>query len=234
MSWQPHPHGSIERHADELWSVAGTLPPSPIPRRMVVVRLDDGRLLIHSAVALDDAGMAALEAWGTPALLVVPNGMHRHDAGAFKERYPQLRVLCPTPATAKVSEVLGVDGSTDELSAEDGLDVFTLPGNKLGEFALIVRHADGSASAVLTDAVFNLPHMPGFGGFVIKLLGSSGGPRVTNIGRWLMVEDRGRFADGLRELASIEGLRRLLPAHGDVIEGDVAATLRAVADRLHR
>ena len=233
MGWEPHPHGAIEKHADNLWSVQGTLPPSPLPRRMVVVRLQDGRLVIHSGVALDDEHMAELEAWGRPAILVVPNRFHRHDAAAFKVRYPQLRVLCPSVARDAVAQVVAVDGSVDELNSESTLVVFTLPSCKAGEVALIVRHADASASAVLTDAVFNLPHLPGFGGLVMKLIGSTGGPRVTKLGKMLMVDDNAGFAAGLRELAMVSGLRRLLPAHGEVIEGDVAARLRDIADRLH-
>lgn len=233
MGWEPHPHGAIEKHADNLWSVEGTLPPSPLPRRMVVVRLEDGRLVIHSGVALNDEGMAQLEAWGRPAVLVVPNRFHRHDAAAFKERYPELRVLCPPSAQSAVAQVVGVDGTVDELNGEATLDVFTLPSCKAGEVALIVRHADDSATAVLNDAVFNLPHQPGFGGFVMKLIGSTGGPRVTNIGKMLLVDDRAGFAVGLRELAAVSGLNRILPAHGEVIEGDAAATLRGIADRLH-
>lgn len=233
MGWKSLPHGEIEKHTDDLWSVVGSLSKMPLPRRMVVVRLPDGRLLIHSAVALDDTAMAQLEAWGSPAILVVPNRFHREDAAAFKRRYPSLRVLCPAVATAQVSSVVAVDGPIDELSSEPGLQLFALPASKFGEVVLVVRHADGSASAIVTDAVFNLPHQPGFGGLILKWMGSSGGPRVTALGKLLMVADRAGFAAGLRELAAVEGLSRILPAHGDVMEPEPAATLRAVADRLH-
>src|SRR6188768_2605832 len=79
--WTVLPHGKLSRLDDSLLSVTGDLP-MPVgdfPRRMTVVRLDDGRLVIFSAIALDETEMRALEAFGAPSFLVVPNDIHRMD-----------------------------------------------------------------------------------------------------------------------------------------------------------
>jgi hypothetical protein len=55
-----------------------------VPREMVLYRLADATLLIHTAIALNEPGMAKLESLGTPKILVVPNRIHRFDAGVYR------------------------------------------------------------------------------------------------------------------------------------------------------
>jgi hypothetical protein len=88
------PHGPIEELAPGLWSVTGDLP-IPLKRNMVVYRLKDGTLLLHSVIAMEEEGMKKLEALGKPSVLIVPHGGHRMDAKFYKERYPAARVLAP-------------------------------------------------------------------------------------------------------------------------------------------
>ena len=72
--WTVLPHRPLEQHEDNLWSVDGSLPFGHMRRRMAIVRLGDGRLVFHNAIPLADDAMRALEAWGDPAILIVPNG----------------------------------------------------------------------------------------------------------------------------------------------------------------
>ena len=66
-----YPYEAPRRLADNLWQVQGSLPMG-IPRNMTVYRLDDGRLLLYSVIAMHDEGMRALEALGAPAIMVMP------------------------------------------------------------------------------------------------------------------------------------------------------------------
>ena len=59
------------------------------------------RRFIHNAIAVDDRTRAEIEAWGRPRWLLVPNGWHRLDAGAFAARYDDLEVLCPSGSRKK-------------------------------------------------------------------------------------------------------------------------------------
>jgi len=237
-SWKVLNHGPLEAVGVGCWRVVGSLPNMGLPRTCVVARCGEGELLIHSAIALRDEVLAEVLALGTPRWLVVPNGMHRLDAPAWKERFPSLTVVCPPAARAKVEEVVPVDTTLDALESvfgpEHGVSVHPLPGVNGAEWALGVHHEGGSVSLVVTDAVFNLPHQPGVGGLVMRLIGSSGGPKVTFVARQLLVKNRAELAEGLRSLAALPGLCRVIPAHGDPIEGDVAQTLRQVADQLHQ
>ena len=68
--WTVLPHGKLTRLDDNLLSVTGDLhmPLGDYPRRMTVVRLDDSRLAIYSAIALDEDEMHALEDFRCPNL----------------------------------------------------------------------------------------------------------------------------------------------------------------------
>src|SRR5690242_15232037 len=100
-TWTVHPHGPIEKVDENLWRVEARFPGAPFSRTMVLARARDGRILVHNAIALDDAEMKEIEAWGKVAFMVVPNGGHRYDAKIFKDRYPDLRVLAPPGSKEK-------------------------------------------------------------------------------------------------------------------------------------
>jgi hypothetical protein len=78
----------------------------------------------------------------------------------------------------------------------------------------------------------NLPHFGGVAGFLFRVLGSTGGPRVTRIAKLFVVRDRTALRDHLRELAALPGLVRIVPCHGRVIDRSPGETLRAVAEAL--
>ena len=58
--------------------------------------------------------MAALEKLGTPKVMIVPNEGHRSDAPRYKARYPELEVLGPSGARAKIEEVIKLDATCEE------------------------------------------------------------------------------------------------------------------------
>src|SRR5476651_662911 len=93
--WTVLPHGKLSQVDDDILTVVGKIhmPLMDLPRRMTVVRLADSRLVIYSAIALDDDEMTALEAFGQPAYLIVPSDKHRLDAKIWKDRYPALKVV---------------------------------------------------------------------------------------------------------------------------------------------
>ena len=107
-NWTVLPHGKLSQIDDNLLSVVGELPMplGEFPRRMTVARLGDGRLVVFSAIALDEAEMSALEGFGQLSYLVVPSDIHRMDAKIWKERYPSLIVLAPEGARERVQEVV--------------------------------------------------------------------------------------------------------------------------------
>lgn len=230
--WTVLGHGPIERLSERLWRVEGTLPSMPLARVMTIARRADGGLVVHNAIAVDDATIAEIEAWGPVAAIVVPNAYHRLDARVFHERYPKARVVCPRGARAKVEQVVPVTGSYEDEPADTAVTLETLDGTAGAEGVLIVRDAGGT-SLVFNDIVFNMPHLTGVHGFVLRrITGSSGGPRVSRIARWFIVKDRAALRAHLERLAGLPDLRRICVSHHETIDRDAAKVLREVAATL--
>jgi hypothetical protein len=231
--WNVLPHGPIEKLAENLWWVSGSLPGMTLKRCMTVVRLGDGRLVIHSAIALDEAGMRELEAWGTPAFLLVPSAYHRLDAPAYKARYPNLTVLTPENARAKVEAVVHVDGTYADFPDDATVRLEGLSALDGKEGAMLVRSSDG-LTLVLNDAVMNMDRKRDILGFLFTtIMGSAPGPRVSRLAKLVLVKDRARMRADLERYAAEPGLVRLIVAHEKVASGpDARSALQAACATL--
>ena len=226
--WTVLPHKPIRKLEDNLWLVDGML--GNIRRVMVVVRLADRRLLIWNGIALEEPAMKELEAWGTPAFLVVPNGLHRMDARIYKERYPSLTVIAPPGARQKIEQVVKVDRTDGDLG--DPTVTIAFPAcTKERDTTLEVEHADGSATLVLNDLVMNTRHQPGFDGFMMKMMGfTADTPNVPFLTRLLLIKDKPGLKTLLGQMAATPKLKRLIVSHGDMIESNPAQGLRQAVD----
>lgn len=229
--WTVLKHGPLEKLEENLWSVEGRSTAGALRRRMALVRLDDGRIVVHSAMALEESAMKEIEAWGTIAFVVVPNGYHRLDAPAYKKRYPQAEFLCPAFWQARVAEVVPVDGTLERLPKDGVLSWSEVPGTGGREVVLEVTSGQ-HRSLVLNDILFDHPHRRGFGGLILRLIGSSGGPRVTRVARTFLLKDKAALRQALLSWADRPGLVRLVVSHSRVVSGDVPGVLRAVAATL--
>jgi hypothetical protein len=229
--WKVLDHGTIVKLADNLWWVWGALPGMSLKRTMTIARLGDGRLVIHNAIALDEASMREIEAWGRPAFLVVPNGGHRLDAPAYKKRYPELQVIAPSGSRARIEEVIAVDATYQDAKIDDGAVRFeTLSGVGETEGAMIVRSEDG-VTVVLNDAVFNMDtKRDPLGWLFTTVLGSAPGPRVSRLAKLMFVKDPKALRADIERFAELPGLERLVVAHEKVAHGpDAPEALRRAA-----
>jgi hypothetical protein len=231
--WKVLWHGPIERLSDNLWWVQGAIPNMSLKRVMTIARLNDGRLVIHNGIALATEAMQEIERWGTPAFLIVPNAIHRLDAPAYKRRYPELRVLCPRGARAKVAEKIEPDGVYEDFPADDTVRFETLQAMANAEGAMIVRSADGQ-SVVLNDAMFNMDAKRDPLGFLFTtLLGSAPGPRVSRLAKWTLIKDKPGLRHDFERYADLPDLVRVIVAHEKVASGSAArAALRSAMQYL--
>ncbi len=220
--WLVLPHGPLERLADNLRWVQGSLPRMSLKRSMTIAQLDDGRLVIHNGIALADIQMRQIEAWGTPAFLVVPNGIHRQDAAAYAHRYPGITVLAPRGSRAQVEEKVAVHGTLDDFPADGAVRFEPLAGVGDTEGVMLVRSPDGT-TIVLTDAMFNMDRKRDVLGFLFTtLFGSAPGPRVSRLAKLLIVKDRNALRRDFERLAAIPDLVRVVVAHEKVASGPEA------------
>jgi predicted NAD/FAD-binding protein len=227
-TWTVLPHDPLEKLESNLWHVEGQMPDPKVRRHMTLARMRDGRVVVHNAIALGDGLMKELEAWGTPAFILVPNGFHRQDAKIWKQRYPNAKVLAPAAARKGVSKIVAVDGSYDDLPADDDVRLRHLEGCKSREGVLEVRSGDATSLA-FNDTILNMPKLGGIGGF---FLAPTARPSVPRFARWMFASDKGALRSDLERLAAIGGLRRVVPGHGRIIDQDAAHGLRTATSVL--
>ena len=227
-TWTVLHHDPIQKLSENLWCVQGVMPDGKTTRKMSVIRMRDGSLLFHNAIALSEPSMQELEAFGRPAYIVVPGAFHRQDARIWKDRYPEAKVVSPRGAAKRVASIVPVELSYAEMPSDDSVKLSHFEGVKEREGYVEVRSADGT-TLIINDIVCNLPKSGGLLGFFMAPTGHPSVPRVT---RWMVTKARGALGEHLDTLAKTPALRRLILSHGDNVERDAAgalATARATA-----
>lgn len=231
MSAKPHklyPHGEFRSLAPNLWIVRGGMP-MPIYRNMVVYRLPDGRLILHSLIALDEAGVKRLETLGKPSFMLVPHGYDSMDVPWYFQRYPQATFLTPDEERSRVEEC-GVKMSDDpaRVLPSFGIKLHKVVGLKFTEYVLEAP-VDGGTAVICNGALANNgAAAPGFFGWLMDMATMSGGKLTPGRAlRTFMVQDKAAFKGFLTTLPAIPNIKILTVTHGDpIVGGDIAAKLR--------
>jgi hypothetical protein len=227
-------HKPLNRHEDNLWSLEGKIPNMALRRRMTLARTNDGQVVVHNAVCVEEPIMKEIEAWGEPTVIVVPSAWHRLDAHAWKQRYPKARVVCPPGARKSVEKIVTVDETYDQWKGDPSVSLKTLGGISGAEGVMTVTHGDRS-SAVFNDILFNTAHLRGMAGWIMHhVTDSTGGPKISRIARWFVIKDKAALRQDFHHVADTGGLSRVFPGHGDVIEHEAPTVLRSVSDTLMR
>ena len=225
--WNVLQHKPIEKLASNLWRVEGRMSDTNW-RVMLLVRLADGRLVMHNAIALDEPSMREIDQWGEVAAILIPNRFHRQDAFIMQQRYTKARVYAPRGALQGASRATPCSGSYGDVPVDSSLVARELGGIGEREGVLIVRSEDG-VSAVFCDTVLNLPKLGGPMGFILHPTGTLSVPRAT---RWLFAKDSNELRRDLEAIAETPNLTRVIPGHGPIVREQAAGQLLAAAKRL--
>ena len=230
--WTVLPHRPLEKLQSNLWSVEADLPRGPLKRRMGIARLGDGRLAFLNAIALEEAAMREIEAWGEPAFAVPGNGFHRLDLGSYKARYPKLQILATPQAGPRIASIAGVDGGLDRLPPDPAIRVEEVAGTRTGE-PVAVCAAEGKVALCFPgDLLTNARAMPGVGGLLANLVGFVGELRVPRLIRLIGIRDKPAVRAHLLRLAALPGLSHVFGCHGPVVSQDASGALRQAAEAL--
>jgi hypothetical protein len=229
--WKVLPHGPLTEVEPGLLTVVGQIP-MPLgnfPRRMTVVGLDRNRTALFSPIPLDEGQMAMIEALGQPVYLIVPNGGHRLDLRAFHARYPKAKIVTAPGSKTQVEEAAKPVQTRAVLGERSALIV--LAGCEERELAMMVRSDDG-VSLITNDVIGNVAHPKGIGATIMaRMMGFGPTPRITVAARRFFIKDKAALAAQLRDWSRIDGLKRIIPSHGDIIDRP-AAQLARLADGL--
>jgi hypothetical protein len=207
--------------------------------RTAALDLGGGRLLVIGPVRrLGDAAHEALAARGRPAFLLAPNHFHHLGLSEWQARYPDAVAVAAPAALPRLSKQCPVPVASLEdagIAMPAGVDLVRPEGTKNGETWLVLGGgAPGGGDVwVVCDAFFNAPvHPTGLFGLGCRLTGTTAGLRIGATWRHLHLADRRRYRDWLLARLDDAPPGRLVPGHGDPVEGpDLAERLGALAKR---
>ncbi len=192
-------------------------------RTVTVIRLQSGKLVIHSMAPFREADLASIRATGEPAWLLESMLLHDTYAAEGRKAFPGLPFLGP-PGFDKV-----VGFPIDPLLPappewEGQIKVLRLAGApKLEEH--MVLHVP-SRTLILADLIFNFRadergwnrlfhrHIAGFHRY----------PGMSRIFKWC-IADKAAFRASIEELLDWD-FDRIIPGHGEIIESHGKELLR--------
>ena len=222
------PHGPIAFVDDGLFVVEGRWKKSPFERKMTAFLLSTGELAVHSAIALEEAGMAALEAIGRPAWILVPNRHHASEAGWYADRYPSARVLVPAEIRERLFDrIQRIDGSLDEDWPEalhGEVAVLPLRGTRTGEVAFV---HEPSRTLVLTDACFHYRggDLPAVARLLMRANGAYDRFGPSRIFKSFAVADREALRRSFEQVLEHD-FDRVIVSHGRTLDRGGRAAIR--------
>jgi len=218
----------LVRHDANLWSTEYLLAWQgglvPIPVRTTVIRLADGRLILHSPGPISEALRSELESLGRVGFLVIPEA-HGKFAGEAARTFPSARLLA-APSAPRRRKSLAFHGSlSDESPAgwAGEVESHLVQGFRLHEVVLFHRP---SRTLVITDLCFNVQRSPSRVArafFRANGMWRRFGP--SRVIRALAVSDRAALGRSLERVLRWD-FERIVPGHGDVVERGGPAALR--------
>jgi hypothetical protein len=197
-------------------------------RNVTLLRLRDGRVVIHSTAPFSEGDLDVIKGFGEPVWLVDATLMHDTFAKKGRAALPDPVYLAPNRFT-KVTEI-----STEALFPPPPgwageIDVLRIEGIRTNEHVLFHRP---SGTLVVADLFFSFPKTIGgwprfFARHIMRL------PRLFGVSvffRRLMIRDKQAFADSMNVLLAWN-FDRLIVAHWEPIEKNAKREVeRALAD----
>lgn len=225
--WTVNKPGPLTKRADGVWTVDDFVPGrGAIPRRMIVVKRDDG-LLFYNAVPVPDSTLDELRALGTPRHLILPNEFHALDAHGFVDKLKVTAWASTVAVTALATRGITA-ADISGLPAQTGHRWFTVEGFRTHEQVLVAHGA-----LIAADLFTNVPHTPGFVGLLMRLVGfTAPQPILPKPVRKRVGRDLPKVKALFEELAKLPEIKQLIPSHGDVFTADCSAALRVIANTL--
>jgi hypothetical protein len=186
------------------WGVA-------VPTRMSVMRLKDGRVLVHSPVPIAPDLRSAVKDLGPLAGMVAPNLFHHQFVSEWKAAFPEAKVLCVPGLETKRSDIK-FDGVLENVSPPEWrgqVDQLLIEGiPSYGEAVFFHRP---SRTMIVSDLVFNYtPAMETSDPGAAKGLGPHSRIRAA-------ISDPSAARDSIEKVLRWP-FERVILAHGEIVE----------------
>lgn len=225
MKSSDFPPPTLRALAPDLWEAELHLQEGMHLRmRMTVVRRANGALWLHSPIRIDEALAGELAALGEVRDILASNRFHRRFAASAKERYPAAK-LWAAPGLAQKKPQIPFDATLGEDTDWGGeLQGLFLAGAPAWSEHVFFHPA--SRTLICTDLVFNIrdeSHI--LTRFMYRAFGMWRRFGPNRLWRWLP-KDRAALAASLERMLAWD-IRRVVMAHGDPVELEGPAQLRA-------
>jgi hypothetical protein len=197
-----------------------------MPVRMTAVRLPRGGLVVHSPLALTDGRLVSVARVAAVEYLVAPSCRHHRFVGPWVARFAGAK-LYGAPGLGRKRKDLrlaGVLGEEDPPPWAAVLDQILIEGAPGINETVFLHRPTGSL--IVTDLLFNIVHPANLvTRLTLAVTGTSGRLAMSRLWRRYTKDRKALKASVERVLAW--DFQRILPAHGDIVEGaDVVARAR--------
>jgi len=179
---------------NNLFTMDGQLSKNPIGRRMIVIRLSNNELVVHSPIYLEGAIKSELDSLGELTTILVPNKRHTLEVKKVHAQYPHSKIFVSDGLQKEFSKRFPIYGTYEEdwiVPLSDELDVFSIEG--LHNPEVVFFHKE-SKTLIVADVFFNFNHND-FSGFTrpLMLLNKATQFGTTLLYKWSMVKDKSLF-----------------------------------------
>jgi Domain of unknown function (DUF4336) len=181
---------------------------------MTVLRLSDGKLLVHSPVAMTAKRRAFLEALGAIEHLYAPNLFHHRWIGEWAGAFPSARLHAPAGLGQKRRDLRidRVNGSVPEAAFAGVIDEVRIDGFRLDESALLYRP---SRTLVVADLLHNVGRpQHRWTEFYTRVMGFYDRAGLSRMIRWTAFPDRTAARRSFNELLALS-FDSLIVGHGE-------------------
>jgi len=186
-----------------------------IGRNVTVIRLESGRLVIHSTATFTETDIGEIRKLGEPGWLV--EGMVDHDtfSGEGRKAFPEVFFLAPEGFQTRVDFAVG---SLDTPPAEwlPELEVIRIDGAPKMAESVLLHHPSGTL--VVCDLLFHFPEPASlWAKILLRLaLGREIAPGFSKRLK-IVIEDRRAFGASLEKVMALP-IQRIVPGHGEVLD----------------
>jgi hypothetical protein len=221
--------------ATDVWLADGGIIPFyglPFPTRMVVVRLRDGSLWVHSPIHADERLLAEVRALGPVRHLIAPNWIHYAYFPAWQAAFPDALGWAAPNVAARAAKY-GVPARFDRDLGDapppewaDELDQVRVDGSRAHVEVVFFHRA--TRTAILTDLIenFEAKHVAWWHRPLITFAGTRDPDGKAPLDmRWSFVGGMTPLRAAVSRILAWEAERVLL-AHGRWYDKDGAAELR--------
>ncbi len=211
---------SLQKVAEELWVAENRvrLAAQSVPARMVVVRLRDGSLLVHSPVEANTALRTELATLGPVRHLVAPSKYHHLWLADWLTSYPDAAVYGAPGLPEKRQDIAFDEVLSDESPTTWATEIDQLVFRGLPIFNEVVFHHRPSRSLIVADLVFNIHEADGLlAPMIMRLNGMWKRFGPSRMLRLMMSRNREAARQGIESILRWD-FDRIVMSHGQVYD----------------